>query len=93
MRKAEGTVPVAPLRIWPLFFALVVRLLSREKLLVMMDDGRQLPLLDPVNGKIEIFSNQGIIRSAAAAAFINLRPDPRDDRSFCDVFFWPSFGD
>ena len=46
MRKAEGTVPVAPLDHQAIFFALVVRLLSREKLLVMMDDGRQLPLMD-----------------------------------------------
>ena len=60
MRKAEGTGGVRPLDHQAIFFALVVRLLSREKLLVMMDDGRQLPLLDPVNGKIKIFSNQGI---------------------------------
>ena len=30
-RKAEGTVPVAPLRIWPIFFSLLVKLLSRQQ--------------------------------------------------------------
>ena len=57
MRKAEGTGGVAPLDHQAIFFALVVRLVSREKLVMM---GEAMVVGGPVNEKINVLQ-PGII--------------------------------